>query len=145
LQTTDLADAVTDATAAFDLAADERGVTLQVTAPAGHWVKIDRDDFERAIGNVIDNALRYTPPGGRIEVTCGGEADNAFVRVADDGPGIRPDLLPSVFKPIARADGAGLGLTIAARLIRRQGGTIHVANAPPRGAILTLQLPRKVA
>ena len=153
LQTTDLADAVTDATAAFELAADERGVKLQVTAHTGHSVTIDRDGFERALANVIDNALRHTPPGGTIEVTCGEDADGAFVRVIDDGPGIPPDLLPSVFEPTVRADqarnsyadGAGLGLTIAARLLRNQGGTIDAANAPPRGAILTLRLPRKVA
>ena len=153
LQTIDLADAVTDATAAFELAADERGVKLHVTAHAGHSVRIDRDAFERALANVIDNALRHTPPGGTVQVTCGEDADNAFVRVVDDGPGIAPDLLPSVFEPTVRADsvrngragGAGLGLTIAARLLRNQGGTIDAANAPPRGAILTLRLPRKVA
>jgi signal transduction histidine kinase len=153
LQTTDLADAVTDATAAFEFAADERGVKLHVTADTGHSVRIDHDGFERALANVIDNALRHTPLGGTIEVTCGEDADNVFVRVIDDGPGIPPDLLPRVFEPTvradstrnSRADGAGLGLAIAARLLRNQGGTIDAANAPPRGAILTLRLPRKVA
>jgi signal transduction histidine kinase len=153
LETTDLADAVTDATAAFDLAADERGIKLQVTAHAGHSVRIDRDGFERALANVIDNALRHTPRGGTVEVTCGGESDYAFVRVIDNGPGFPPDLLPSVFEPTVRADsarnnyanGAGLGLTIAARLLRNQGGTIDAANAPQRGAILTLRLPRNIA
>jgi signal transduction histidine kinase len=152
LQTTDLADAVADATAAFEFAADERGVKLQVTADTGHSVRIDHDDFERALANVIDNALHHTPLGGTVEVTCGEDADNVFVRVIDDGPGIPPDLLPRVFEPTvradstrnSRADGAGLGLAIAARLLRNQGGTIDAANAPPRGAILTLRLPRKV-
>jgi signal transduction histidine kinase len=153
LQTTDFADAVTDATAAFELAAQERGVKLQVTAETGHSVTIDRDGFERALANVIDNALRHTPPGGTVDITCSQDADDAFVRVVDDGPGIPSDLLPSVFEPTVRtdsarnssADGAGLGLTIAARLLRNQGGTIDAANTPPRGAILTLRLPRKVA
>lgn len=149
LQTTDLADAVTDATAAFELAADERGVKLQVTAHTGHSVRIDRDGFERALANVIDNALHHTPPGGTVEVTCGEDAKSAFVRVIDDGPGIAPDLLPSVFEPMvransarnSRADSAGLGLTITARLLRNQGGTIDAANAPLRGAMVTLRLP----
>ena len=114
-------------------------------------VTIDRDGFERALANVLDNALRHTPPGGTIDVTCGEDTDGAFVQVVDDGPGIAPDLLPHLFEPMVRAasngrtDGAGLGLTIAARLLRNQGGTIHAANAPARGAILTLRLPRKVA
>ncbi len=122
-------------------------------ARRGCSVTIDRDGFERALANVIDNALGYTPLGGTVEVSCGAAGDSAFVRVVDDGPGIPSGLLPSVFEPMVRADsarnsgtgGAGLELTIAARLLRSQGGTIDAANAPARGAILTLRLPRKIA
>jgi signal transduction histidine kinase len=111
-------------------------------------VTIDRDGFERA----LDNALRYTPQGSTVQITCGQDTDNAFVRVADDGPGIPPDILLNVFEPMvradsarsSRADGAGLGLTIAARLLQNQGGTIHAANAHPHGAVVTLRLPRSV-
>ncbi len=146
LQTTDLAAAVIDATAAFELAAAGRGVKLQVTAHARPSVRIDRDAFERALANVLDNALRYSPRGGTVDVACGEDADHAFVRVIDDGPGIAADLLPQLFELTARTtsnshiDGAGLGLTIAARLLKNQG-SIGAANAPPRGAILTLQFP----
>jgi two-component system sensor histidine kinase BaeS len=112
-------------------------------------VTIDRDAFERALANVLDNALRYTPRGGSIDVTCGEDTDGAFVRIVDDGPGIPPDLLPRVFEPMVRADSSqhgrtgsiGLGLTIAARLLRNQGGTIHAANTPGHGATFTLRLP----
>ena len=150
LQSTDLAEAVIDATAAFELAAGERGVKLQVTAHTRPSVPIDRDGFERALANVLDNALRHTPRGGTVDVACGEDADHAFVRVIDDGPGIAPDLLPHLFELTARTtsssrSGAGLGLTIAARLLRNQGGTIGAANAPPRGAMLTIRLPRNVA
>ena len=150
LQTTDLAEAVVDATAAFELAADERGVKLQVTAHTRPSVPIDRDGFERALANVLDNALRHTPRGGTVDVACGEDAGQAFVRVIDDGPGIAPDLLPHMFELTARTTssshtGAGLGLTIAARLLRNQGSTIDAANAPPRGAILTIRLPPKAA
>jgi signal transduction histidine kinase len=150
LQTTDLAKAVTDATAAFEFAADERGAELRVTVRTAPSVTIDRDGFERALANLIDNALHQTPRGGTVDVTCGEDAEGAFVRVVDDGPGIAPDLLPRIFEPMVRGDrarnsrtgGAGLGLTIAARLLRNQGGTIRAANAPERGAILTLRVPR---
>jgi signal transduction histidine kinase len=151
LQTADLAEAVADATAAFELAADERGVRLHVTAHARPSVMIDRDGFERALANVLDNALRHTTRGGTVDVACGEAADHAFVRVTDDGPGIAPDVLPHLFQLTARAasnsrtGGVGLGLTIAARLLRNQGGTIDAANAPQRGAILTLRLPRTAA
>lgn len=153
LQTTDFADAVTDATAAFEHAADKRGVTLRVTVLTSTPVHLDRDAFERALANVIDNALHHTPRGGAIEVTCGEDPAGAFVRVVDDGPGIPSDLLSHVFEPMVRANGsgnrrtsgAGLGLSIAARLLRNQNGSIDAGNAPERGAILTLRLPRAVA
>jgi signal transduction histidine kinase len=113
-------------------------------------VAIDRDGFERALANVIDNALQHTPRGGTVDVGCGEDTEGAFVLVVDDGPGIAPGLLPRIFEPMARGDrarnsrtgGAGLGLTIAARLLRTQGGTIRVANAPERGAIVTVRVPR---
>ena len=151
LHTTDLAAAVIDATAAFELTAADRGVQLHVTAHSRPSVSIDPDGFERALANVLDNALRHTPRGGTVDVACGQDADHAFVRVIDDGPGIAPDILPHLFELSGRASsnsrtgGAGLGLTIAARLLRTQAGTIEAANAPPRGAILTLRLPLKVA
>jgi len=93
--------------------------------------------------------LRHTPRGGTVDVACGEDAGQAFVRVIDDGPGIAPDLLPHLFELTARTTsssrmGAGLGLTIAARLLRNQGSTIDAANAPPRGAILTIRLAGKV-
>jgi signal transduction histidine kinase len=151
LHSTDLAQAVIEATAAFELAAAERGVKLEVTADTRPSVTIDPDGFERALANVLDNALRHTPQGGTVDVACGEHADQAFVRVIDDGPGIAPDILPRLFELSGRAasnsrtGGAGLGLTIAARLLRNQGGTIDAANAPPRGAVLTLRLPLQVA
>jgi signal transduction histidine kinase len=134
----------------FELAADERGVKLQVTADTRPLVTIDPDGFERALANVIDNALRHTPRGGTVDVACGEDTDHAFVRVTDDGPGIAPGILPHLFELSGRATsnsrtgGAGLGLTIAARLLQNQGGSISAANAPPRGALLTLRLPLQV-
>jgi signal transduction histidine kinase len=153
LQTTDLADAVIDATAAFELAAEERAVKLRVNARHGTLVSVDRDGFERALANVLDNALRHTPAEGTVDITCGTDANGAYVHVIDDGPGIARDLLPRAFEPAVRADGArnthnggaGLGLTIAARLLQHQGGTIDAANTPDRGAILTLRLPKPTA
>lgn len=153
LQATDLAAAVSDAAAAFEFAAGERDVQLRVSIGAAPAVAIDRDGFERALANVIDNALQHSPRGGTVDVGCGEDAEGAFVRVVDDGPGIAPGLLPRIFEPMARADrarnsrsgGAGLGLTIAARLLRNQGGTIRAANAPERGAMVTLRVPRKSA
>jgi signal transduction histidine kinase len=149
LETTDLTEAVADVTGAFRPTANERSVKICVTGQTRHSVRIDRDGFQRALSNVMDNALRYTPSGGTVLVDCGSDAAAAFVRVTDGGPGIPSHLLASVFEPSVRGDGAGsahsdglgLGLTIAARLLRNQGGTIDATNATPHGAILTLRIP----
>jgi signal transduction histidine kinase len=146
LQRTDLAEALAETTNAFELAAHERGVQLRVTGHPRTPVMIDRAGFARAVGNVIDNALHHTPPGGAIDITHGQDTDGIFVHVVDDGSGIPPELLPHVFEPLVRADndhahGTGLGLAIARRLLANQGGTIHAANAPGRGASFTLRLP----
>jgi signal transduction histidine kinase len=144
----DLADAVGRASSAFELAARGRRVTLRLRGNGPVPVTIDRDRFERAIANILDNALRYTPDGGVIDIAYGRDDGGAYVRIDDHGPGIEPELLPHVFEPMVRADGArnhtggaGLGLTIAARLLEAQGGTIRAANRPEGGASLTLRLP----
>lgn len=151
LMTIELGSAVSLMTSAFEFAAHERGVKLHVTSHTQRSVKIDRDRFERALSNVIDNALRHSPPGGTVEVTCDENINSVYVNVIDDGPGISPELLPRIFDPTVLrakssyngyADGAGLGLTIAAHLLRNQGRNIDAGNSPPRGAILTIRLSR---
>ena len=102
LQKTRLAGVVADTATAFELEAKERGVTLYVSAHANPIVVIGHDAFERALANVIDNALRHTPPGGTVEVTCGEDVDDGIVCVIDGGRGIAPDLLPHLFEPTAR-------------------------------------------
>ena len=148
LQTTDLAAAVTNTTAALRARSRRARDRAPRRGHTGPPVTIDRDGFERALANVLDNALRHTPQGGAIDITYGEDTDGAFVRVLDDGPGIAADLLPasssrwSAPTRNGHTGGTGLGLTIAARLLRNQGGTIHAANAPGHGAILTLRVPR---
>ncbi len=143
---TDLAEALVETTTAFELAARERGVQIRVSGAPRTPALIDRAGFARAVGNVIDNALQHTPPGGAVDITHGQDTDGIFVHVVDDGSGIPPELLPHVFEPLVRADndhahGTGLGLAIARRLLANQGGTIRAANAPGRGASFTLRLP----
>ena len=150
LQGTDLAEAIADTATGFELAARERAVKLRVTRHAGSLVMIDRDGFARSLGNIIDNALHHTPPGGVIDIIQGEDTSGVYVQIVDDGPGIPPDLLPHIFEPLMRADdargnhtsGTGLGLSIATRLLQYQGGTIHAINTSDRGASFTLRLPR---
>jgi two-component system sensor histidine kinase CpxA len=102
-----------------------------------------------AIENVVRNAIRYTAPGTSVDVTVAremrGAAPMARVRVRDHGPGIPDTMLSEVFLPFrrvegsrGRADGAGLGLAIADRVVRMHGGTIHAANARDGGLVVEM-------
>jgi two-component system, OmpR family, sensor histidine kinase MprB len=105
-------------------------------------VHADPDAVERAIGNLVDNAIKWSPPGGRVRVVvAGGE-----VAVSDEGPGIPAEDLPFVFdrfyrSPTARAlPGSGLGLAIVRQIAETHGGRI-AAEPLPRGVCLRLSLP----
>jgi signal transduction histidine kinase len=121
-------------------------VHLFCAGPEGVAVQGDCELLERVAANLIDNALRYAK--SCVEVTWGLHDSHAWFAVGDDGPGIAVEALPHVFEPLFRADGsrntatggAGLGLTIADKLIRLHGGTISAANGSA-GALFTATLP----
>jgi two-component system, OmpR family, sensor histidine kinase BaeS len=116
-------------------------------------VAADPDRVGEVLANLLGNALRHTPPGGRVEVTA--TAGNGGVRivVADTGEGIPPELLERVFERFYRADrarthtpdggGSGIGLTITRAIVQAHGGRIHAESAGPgRGARFVVTLPR---
>ena len=112
-------------------------------------LNLDRLRIEQAIGNLVDNAIRYTPPGGTVTVTAGPPGDGVRVVVTDTGPGIPNDALPHVFDRLYRVDpsrdratgGAGLGLTIARRLVEAHGGTIWAESEEGVGSRFGFDLP----
>jgi signal transduction histidine kinase len=108
----------------------------------------DRQRLRQIFDNLLSNALKFTPSGGRIIVTVENEEAQAIVRVRDTGRGISHDLLPHIFDRYKQADaaaeqaGLGLGLTIVAELIRLHGGTIDArSEGEGRGATFTVRLP----
>jgi len=128
-----------------------KGIAL--TNDISHEVcHIDGDPhlLTRAIENLLDNALRFTSAGGAVNVTCRRDATSVTFAVADNGPGIPPEQLPHLFEPLYRGEGsrnrrtggAGLGLSIAQRIIDAHGGTLTAANRPDGGALFTATLPR---
>ncbi|TYP73390.1 sensor histidine kinase [Paenibacillus methanolicus] len=115
----------------------------------GVAVLADAHMLERAIINLLDNAVRHTPAQGRIEVSCRREGDRVVFAVRDTGDGFAHDELTRVFEPLFRGEqsrnratgGAGLGLAIAQRIIRRHGGELAASNRPEGGAVVTGWLP----
>jgi signal transduction histidine kinase len=114
-------------------------------------VIVDRDRLKRALTNILDNALRFSPTSAPIHLSWAALDDSTVqITVEDHGPGIDPDLLPHIFEPGIRGapaadsldNGAGLGLTIARRLLEHQHATLSVHNEPKGGAVVTLTLQR---
>jgi signal transduction histidine kinase len=134
--------------AAFAPEAMARGVTLTSDAPAGlPPLMADPDRLAQVLGNLMRNALRHTPAGGRVTLVARPHPDGLAVIVADTGEGIPPDVLPRVFERTVRADaargdgGSGLGLAIVRSLVEAHGGTASVASPPGDGTTVTLLLP----
>ncbi|HET7034134.1 MAG TPA: HAMP domain-containing sensor histidine kinase, partial [Thermomicrobiaceae bacterium] len=130
-----------------------REVTLRLDGPAqGCALALDRHLLERAVENLLDNALRHTPSGGTIDISWYPEPGRAVFAVADSGPGIAGHDLQHLFEPLFRGEtsrnratgGAGLGLTIARRILRAHGGDLTAANRPEGGAVFTAWLPCRV-
>ena len=106
----------------------------------------DRDRVVQALGNLIGNALKFTPTGGRITVSVRGGGDRVHISVADTGPGIAPDQVGRLFDRFWQANrkdrrGVGLGLSIVKGIADAHGGEIRVDTADGAGTTFTLVLP----
>jgi two-component system sensor histidine kinase MprB len=103
--------------------------------------------LERAVLNLLDNAVKWSPPTGRVEVGLHRNGAGWQLDVRDHGPGISPDDLPRVFDrfyraPAARAlPGSGLGLAIVRQVVESHGGTVEAGSAPGGGALISVHLP----
>ena len=102
---------------------------------------------DQLLGNLLSNALKFTPAGGRIRLRASGAPDAAVIEVSDTGVGIPPEKLPHIFDKFyqvgadARSKGAGLGLSIAREIVEAHGGRIDVESAPGRGTTFRIALP----
>lgn len=138
-----------DAVQELQLAARDSGIELELDLPrAPAFVHADPSRIQRVLDNLLDNALRCTPRGGRITVSVRAETDRVTLRVTDTGKGIPPEELPHVFDRFYRrgegpspGGGAGLGLTIAQRIVDLHGGEIHCRSRVGEGTELTVTLP----
>jgi signal transduction histidine kinase len=113
------------------------------------YALVDQVSIERAIGNILDNALKFTPAGGAVTVRISQQQQNFIVEVADTGSGIAPEDIPYIFDRFYRADKArnpahgkmGLGLAISKKIIELHGGHIEVESSPGKGSIFRIILP----
>jgi len=134
----------------FALQAQAAGVALQAACPELPPLVGDGDRLAQVFSNLIDNALQFTPPGGRVGLQALPAGDGIRVEVSDTGHGIPPEALTHIFerfyqvdrsRPGGKRHGAGLGLAISKEIVTAHGGTISVRSAPGQGTTFIVNLP----
>ncbi|MDH7516718.1 MAG: ATP-binding protein, partial [Bacteroidota bacterium] len=110
-------------------------------------VHIDREEFSRALTNILRNAVQAIEGKGTITITAQREAGDIVIRVTDTGHGIPPDALPRIFEPnfSTKTEGMGLGLAIVKKIIDDAGGVISIESEEGAGTTVTLRLPAVTA
>lgn len=129
--------------------AERRDITLMLKPGPPLSVKAAPGAASLAVANVVDNAVKFSPIGGRVTISVFAEGGEAVVAVADSGPGVLPDEISRLFERfhrgsaarLAEAPGTGLGLAISRALVEGQGGRISVDSTPGAGATFTIRLP----
>jgi two-component system heavy metal sensor histidine kinase CusS len=134
----------------YEASAADGGVSFSTAVPAEPVIaEMDRTLLQRAVGNLVSNALTYTPPGGSVVLETCAEPSAIRIDVSDTGVGIPPEALPKVFDRFFRVDssrsqasgGTGLGLAIVQSIMLLHGGKIEIASQPGCGTKVTLRMP----
>jgi signal transduction histidine kinase len=140
---------VSDVCGRYQSSASSKSINLSVTSESGAQVIGNPEQVSRIVANLVENAIRYTPPGGSVRVTCASDATSVHVAVEDNGAGIPLEHIDRIFDRFwrgtaTRADGgSGLGLAIARALAERHGGRILVTSKVAAGSTFTITLPRR--
>ncbi|HYN63882.1 MAG TPA: HAMP domain-containing sensor histidine kinase [Candidatus Limnocylindrales bacterium] len=144
---TDLAALLGETVAGFGAKADAASVSLQVSTSAGlPTLELDQARMHQVIGNLLANALRFTPAGGVVEVRAAPVADGVEITISDTGSGIASDVLPRIFDRFFRSGdsgGSGLGLPIARSLVEAHGGSIEAESPPGGGTTVRVAVPAR--
>jgi len=144
---TDLAALVADVAELYAYVAEEKGQTLDLGGVTPVTATVDPGRLRQVVANLLDNALKYTPAGGRVDVLLGTEGDGVRLWVDDSGPGIAPQERGRVFERLYRGDksrgqrGMGLGLSLVKAVVEAHGGRVEAQDSPLGGARLAVWLP----
>jgi signal transduction histidine kinase len=146
-----VAELLSNTQALFSAQAENKGVALSMPLPPRSLsVDADCERLTRVITNIVGNAIKFTPPGGTIDVRAREEGDVVRFTITDSGPGIPKDALPHLFerhwqqRKRARGEGLGLGLYIAKSIVELHGGEIDVDSTPGEGTTFTFTIPKVI-
>jgi signal transduction histidine kinase len=130
----------------YQLVAEEKHITIEIEFTSPCEAAVDAVRMRQVFANLLDNALKYTPEGGKVRVTCLMEAGRAVVRVADTGIGISPGEQPRIWGRLYRGDrsrsqrGLGLGLSLVKAIVEAHHGEVSVRSEPGQGSVFTVVL-----
>jgi signal transduction histidine kinase len=147
---TDLNDLIRQSVELYEDLADERGVELRTNVPSELLVDVDRNRMRQVLANLIDNAVKYTPAGGVVEIAAHRDNDDAVATVSDTGVGIPAEELPRIWDRLYRGDksrstrGLGLGLSLVKAIVAAHGGRVDVRSRSGAGSTFELRLPAEV-
>ena len=147
----DLADLVRDAVELFHSTAEDKQITIAVESPEQCHIFGDLQRLQRTVANLLDNAVKYTPFGGRVTIKLVEKSDRIELSVEDTGVGMSAQDSARIFERFYRCDssrteqGNGLGLSLAQAFARAHGGEIVVDSIPEQGSVFTAVLPRSEA
>jgi len=143
----DLGTVLTDAVDLYREVAEEKNITLHLDLPAAVLVDGDTLRLGQAVANLLDNALKYTPAGGRVHLAARMEPGFGVIEVSDTGPGVPPAEREKIWRRLYRGDasrsqrGLGLGLSLVKAIVEAHHGTVAVDGADGGGARFTVRLP----
>ncbi|CAB3806160.1 sensor histidine kinase [Pararobbsia alpina] len=142
-----IADLLADAVELFQYVAEEKAITLSIITPAPIWLTADRNRLRQVMANLLDNAIKYTPQGGRIEVHAHCRQNMMVICVTDTGIGMTRDELTKIWDRLYRGDhsrsqrGLGLGLSLVKAVVEAHKGRVEASSTPGAGSVFTLMLP----
>lgn len=146
-QRTDLVGLLREVVEMYSFVAEERKIDVRQELPPSCEAQIDPDRMRQVFGNLVDNAIKYTPEGGTVTLTAAREGDWAVLRVRDTGIGVSAEEQPKIWARLYRGDrsrsqrGLGLGLSLVKAVVEAHGGTVGVSGAPGQGSEFTVRLP----
>jgi signal transduction histidine kinase len=147
LESVNIAALIEDALNLYREVAEEKGLELKRRTPPDLWVQADRHRLRQVIANLLDNAIKYTPPGGHIDRIASQAESQVMLVVEDTGMGIAVDAIPKIWERMYPGErsrshrGLGLGLSLVKAVVHAHGGTVEVSSAPGAGSRFTVVLP----
>jgi len=147
LEPVNVASIVESAVDLYRHVAEDKHIVMSTTSDPTLWLMADRSRLRQVLANLLDNAIKYTPAGGRVDVEAAAGQDLAVISVRDTGIGVMAHEVPRIWDRLYRGAhsrserGLGLGLSLVRAIVMAHGGRVEVASAPGGGAVFTLELP----